>query len=138
MGRSQRLLSRSGTAGGADSGINSHLNEAQRERLPALESSDEDEANDEDMATKGRGKKAKQLRHLLCRTPTETLQARWVAVQQARDQGLSLRAIAQRLGMARDTVGKYAKAESPPTKQLSASDRTKALAASLTATDQTS
>ena len=39
--------------------------------------------------------------------------------------------------MARDTVGKYAKAESPPTKKLSARDRTKAeaLAASLTATD---
>ena len=91
------------------------------------------------MATKGSGEKAKQLRHQLRRTPTETLQARWVAVQQAREQGLSLRAIAQRLGMARDTVGKYAKAESPPTKKLSASDRIKAeaLAASLTATDQT-
>ena len=91
------------------------------------------------MATKGRGGKAKQLRHQLRRTPTETQQARWVAVQQAREQGLSLRAIAQRLGMARDTVGKYAKAESPPTKKLSPSDRTKAeaLAASLTATDQT-
>ena len=66
-----------------------------------------------------------------------TQQARWEAVQQAREQGLSLRAIARKLGMARDTVGKYAKAESPPTKKLSARDRTKAetLAASLTATD---
>ena len=69
--------------------------------------------------------------------PRSTQQARWEAVQQAREQGLSLRAIARKLGMARDTVGKYAKAESPPTKKLSARDRTKAetLAASLTATD---
>ena len=122
---------------GADGVVNSHLNEAQRERLAALESSNEDEANDEDMATKGRGGKTKPVRHQLRRTPTETQQARWEAVQQAREQGLSLRAIARKLGMARDTVGKYAKAESPPTKKLSARDRTKAeaLAASLTATD---
>ena len=55
----------------------------------------------------------------------------------ARGQGFSLRAIARKLGMARDTVGKYAKAESPPTKKFSARERTKAkaLAASQTATD---
>ncbi len=125
---------------GADGVVNSHLNEAQRERLAALESSessDEDEVNDEDVAARGRGGKTKPVRHQLRRTPTETQQARWEAVQQAREQGLSLRAIARKLGMARDTVGKYAKAESPPTKKLSARDRTKAeaLAASLTATD---
>ena len=125
---------------GADGVVSSHLNEAQRERLAALESSessDEDETNDEDVAAKGRGGKTKPVRHQLRRTPTETQQARWEAVQQAREQGLSLRAIARKLGMARDTVGKYAKAESPPTKKLSARDRTKAetLAASLTATD---
>ena len=54
--------------------VNSHLNEAQRERLAALESSessDEDEANDEDVATRVRGGKAKPLRHQLRRTPTE-------------------------------------------------------------------
>ena len=57
--------------------------------------------------------------------------------QGAWEHGLSLRTIAQKLGMARDTVGKYAKAESPPTKKLSARERSKAqaLAASLTATD---
>ena len=125
---------------GADGVVNSHLNEAQRERLAALESSessDDDEANDEDVATRGRGGKTKPVRHQLRRTPTETQQARWEAVQQAREQGLSLRAIARKLGMARDTVGKYAKAESPPTKKLSARDRTKAeaLTASLTVTD---
>ena len=114
---------------GADGVVNSHLNEAQRERLAALESSessDDDEANDEDVATRGRGGKTKPVRHQLRRTPTETQQARWEAVQQAREQGLSLRAIARKLGMARDTVGKYAKAESPPTKHLSAKELAKA------------
>ena len=67
----------------------------------------------------------------------ETQQAHWETVQQAGEQGLSLRDIARKLGMARDTVGKYAKAESPPTKKFSARERTKAkaLAASQTATD---
>ena len=86
---------------GADGVVNSHLNEAQRERLAALESSgssDEDEANDEDVANRGRGGKTKPVRHQLRRTPTETQQARWEAVQQAREQGLSLRAIARKLG----------------------------------------
>ena len=122
---------------GAYGVVNSHLNEAQRERLAALESSNDDEANDEEVATMGSGGKAKPVRHQLRRTPTETQQARWEAVQQAGEQGLSLRDIARKLGMARDTVGKYAKAESPPTKKLSARERTKAsaLAASQTATD---
>ena len=68
---------------GADGVVNSHLNEAQRERLAALESSessDEDETNDEDVANRGRGGRAKQIRHQLRRTPTETQQARWEAV----------------------------------------------------------
>ena len=50
----------------------------------------------------------------------------WEAVQQAREQGLSLRAIATTLGMAHDTVGKYLRAENPPTKKLSAKERAKA------------
>ena len=99
---------------GADGVVNSHLNEAQRERLAALESSgssDEDEANDEDVAARGRGGKTKPVRHQLRRTPTETQQARWEAVQQAREQGLSLRAIARNLAMAKNTAKKYASAE---------------------------
>ena len=78
---------------GSDGVVNNHLNEAQRERLAALESSgssDEDEANDEDVATRVRGGRTKPVRHQLRRTPTETQQARWEAVQQAREQGLSL------------------------------------------------
>ena len=58
-------------------------------------------------------------------------------MQQASERGLSLRAIAQKLGMSRDTAGKYAKAKRPPTKRLSAKERAKveALAASLIAAD---
>ena len=124
--------------------VNSHLNEAQQERLAALESSessdviaDDNEANDEDVATRRRGGKTKPVRHQLRRTPTETQQARWEAVQQAKEQGLSLRAIARRLGMDRNTAGKYALAETPPTKKLSAKERAKAetLAGSPTSAD---
>ncbi len=116
---------------GADGVVNSHLNEAQRERLAALklsESSDEDEANDEDVATRRRGGKTKPVRHQLRRTPTETQQARWEAVQQAREQGID-----------RNTAGKYALAETPPTKKLSAKERAKAetLAGSPTSADYT-
>ena len=124
----------------ADGVVNSHLNEAQRERLATLESSessDNNEANDEDVATRVRGGKRKPVRHRLRRTPTETQQARWEAVQQAREQGLSLRAIARKLGMDRNTAGKYALAETPPTKKLSAKERAKAetLAGSPTSAD---
>lgn len=46
--------------------------------------------------------------------------------QLAREQGLSLRAIARNLGMAKNTAKKYAVAESPPTKKLGAKERAKA------------
>ena len=104
-----------------------HLYETQRERLATLESSAEE-------AAKRAGSKAKPVRH---RTPTPTQQARWEAVQQARVQGFSLRAIARNLGMAKNTAKKYAEADAPPTKKLSAKERAKAeaLAASLMAAD---
>ena len=70
--------------------------------------------------------KEKPVRHQLRRKPTPTQQARWEAVQRAKSPGLSLRAIARELGMAKNTVGKYLKAESPPTKPLSAKERAKA------------
>ena len=103
--------------------VNSHLDVAQRERLSILESAAKKSAED-------RASKEKTVRHQLLRTPTQTQQARWEAVQQAREQGLSLRAIARELG-------KYLKAESPPTKKLSAKERAKAeaLAASLMTAD---
>ena len=117
----------------ADGVVSSYLNEAQRERLAALESSDQDEVNVEGKAAKCRGGKAKPVRHQLHRTPTPTQQARWEAVQLAKEQGLSLRAIARNLGMAKNTAKKYAVAGSPPTKKLSAKERAKVedLAASL-------
>ena len=59
------------------------------------------------------------------RTPTPTQLARWKAIRRARLKGLSLWAIARELGIARDTVRKYAYAENPPTKQLSAQERDK-------------
>ena len=121
----------------ADAAANGHLNEAQRELLADLESSVQRQAKDKRATSQGRGTKEKTLRHQLHRTPTQTQQARWEAVQLARSQGLSQRAIAQRLGIACDTVGKYVKAESPPSKLLSAKERAKAeaLAASLIAAD---
>ncbi len=113
-----------------DGVVHSHLSVAQRERLSTLESAAQE-------ASEGRGAKGKPIRHQLHRTPTSTQQARWEAVQRAREQGLSLRAISRNLGMARDTVGKYLKAERPPTKQLSAKERAKAeaLTTSSTAAD---
>ena len=57
------------------------------------------------------------------RTPPPTQKARWKAIQQARLNGLSLRAIAKEHGIARDTVRKYDYAEQPPTKKLSAQER---------------
>ena len=63
------------------------------------------------------------------RTPTPT--------QQARLKGLSLWAITKELGVARDTVRKYAYAEQPRTKKLSAQerDKLKALRKSATVTN---
>ena len=98
-----------------------HLDRDQRKLLAALESSVEKRAKAKKAAALG-----KPVRHQLQRTPTATQQARWEAVQNARKQGLSLRAIARELGMSRDTVGKYIKADSPPTKLLSAKERAKA------------
>ena len=114
----------------ADSTAATHLDEAQRERLAALESSAEE-------AAKRAGRNEKPVRHQLPRRPTPTQLARWEAVQQARQQGFSLRAVARNLGMARDTVGKYLKADSPPAKKLSANEqaKAKALAASLIVAD---
>ena len=67
----------------------------------------------------GRGK-GKPVRHSLHRTPTPAQQARWEAVQQARETALYLWAIARKLGMSRVAARKYALAERPPTKLLSA------------------
>ena len=110
--------------------VRNHMNVPQRERLSTLESAARE-------AAVGRSGKGKPVRHQLHRTPTATQQARWEVVQLAREQGHSLRAIARDLGMAKNTVKKYAAAESPPTKKLSAKERAKAeaLAAPLMVAD---
>ena len=109
--------------------VHSHLNVAQRERLSTLESAAKEMV--------GQGAIGRTLRHQLHRKPTATQQARWEAVQLARQQGLSLRAIARNLGMSRVAARKYAGAEGPPTKKLSAKEHAKAeaLAASLIVAD---
>ncbi len=118
----------------ADDQTGSHLDETQQKLLADLESSVEKRAK-----TKAAASKGKPLRHQLHRTPTATQQARWEAVQQAKSRGLSVRAIARELGMSRVATRKYALAESPPTKLLSAKERAKAetlvLAQSQTAAD---
>ena len=115
-----------------DGTASSHLNEAQRELLAIMESAAEEAAKRTDA-------KAKLVRHQLHRTPTPTptQQARWEAIQLAKDQEFSLRAIARELRMSRVAVRKYALAESPPTKKLSTKERAKAesLAASLIVAD---
>ena len=99
-----------------------HISRSQRRHLAALEPVGIDDAQVKTMAGKEvAGKSAITWG----RTPTPTQLARWKAIQQARLKGLSLRAIARELGIARDTVRKYAYAEKPPTKKLSAKERAK-------------
>ena len=116
------------TASGLSS---SHLDEGQQKLLADLESSVQKRAKAKKAAAQG-----KPVRHQLHRKPTPTQQARWDAVQQAKRQGLSLRAIARELGMtrvatrelglSRVATRKYAMAETPPTKLLSAKERARA------------
>ena len=79
----------------ADGKANGHLNQAQLELLAALESSHEAKVKVKNVSTKGNAGKGKPARHQLHRNPTQSQQARWEAVQQAKSQGISLRAIAR-------------------------------------------
>ena len=91
-----------------------HISKSPQRRLAALEPVHLDEARVKTVAEKDVVSKTPAT---WGRTPTPT--------QQARLKGLSLRAIAKELGIARDTVRKYAYAEQPPTKKLSAQERDK-------------
>ena len=51
------------------------------------------------------------------RKPTFLERERWKAIQKARRQGMSLRAIERELGIHRATVRKYLDAEGPPTRR---------------------
>ncbi len=119
-------------------GVNGHLNQAQRKLLDSLESTDEEDLDAKRVNGKGGRGIGKRVRHSLHRTPTQAQRDRWEAVQKAKKQGLSLRAIARKLGMARMTVTKYARTDSPPTRRFSIEERAKAqtLAASSTNPDQ--
>ena len=79
-----------------------HISKSPQRRLAALEPVRIDEARVKTVAEKDVVSKAPAT---WGRTPTPTQKARWKAIQQARLKGLSLRAIAKELGIARDTVG---------------------------------
>ena len=130
-GEGTGFLPASDGAEAADYQAGSHLDETQRKLLADLESSVEKRAKARKITGKGRAGKEKPVRHRLRRTPTPTQQARWEAVQQAKSRGLSLRTITRELGMSRVATRKYALAESPPTKLLSAKERAKAEALTL-------
>ena len=99
-----------------------HISRSQERRLAAVEPVRVDEA-----AVKVASERtdARQVSNPWERTPTPTQIARWKAIRQAKLKGLSLTAISRELGIARNTVRKYAYAEKPPTKQLSAQERAK-------------
>ena len=99
-----------------------HISKSQQRCLAALEPVRIYEARVKTVAAKDAVSKAQAT---WGRTPTPTQKARWKAIQQARLKGLSLRAVAKELGIARETVRKYAYAEQPPTKKLSATERDK-------------
>ena len=103
-----------------------HISRSQQRRLAALEPLRIDEATVKTpTAKKDIVSKASSPWE---RTPTPTQVARWKAIQRAQLKGLSLRAIARELGISRVTVRKYAYAEKPPTKKLSAQERAKLMA----------
>ena len=51
------------------------------------------------------------------RKPTFLQRERWMTVQQAKLRGLSIRGMARKLGIHRDTVRRCIDAESPPTRR---------------------
>ena len=67
------------------------------------------------------GRASPQARVKPLHQPTPRQQARWKAIRQAQLQGLSMRATARVLGIARDTVSAYIRAGGPPGRQGAAS-----------------
>ena len=60
---------------------------------------------------------ADQPKATSARKPTFLQRERWKAIQKARRNGISLRAIERELGIHRSTTRKYLDAEGPPTRQ---------------------
>ena len=92
-------------------GVHKHL----REQLAALESvSVEGEQIMADGASRNGTNGIRTRSSSPRRKPTPRQRTRWEAVQEAKRQGLSLRAIARELGIHRETVRKYVDAKNPP------------------------
>ena len=68
-----------------------------------------------------RPRKSRAQQH---RLPTPRQRTLWENVQEAKSRGLSLRAIARELGIHRNTVQKYALAQSPPFRKINSTTRT--------------
>ena len=113
-----------------------HISGSQQRRLAALEPVRPAKPAFKPVAGKNTAAKdtASKASNPWERTPTPTQLARWKAIQKGRLKGLSLRAIARELGIARDTVRKYAYAEKPPTKKLSVQEQDKLRSLRKTAT----
>ena len=107
-----------------------HISRSQQRRLAALEPVRPAEPAVKTVAGKNAAARetASKASNPWTRTPTPTQLARWKAIRKGRLKGLSLRAISRELGISRVTVRKYAYAEKPPTKQLSAEERAKLMA----------
>ena len=92
-------------------GVHKHL----REQLAALESvSVEGEQVMADGTSRNGTNGIRTRSASPLRKPTPRQRTRWEAVQEAKRQGLSLRAIARELGIHRETVRKYVDAKNPP------------------------
>ena len=107
-----------------------HISRSQQRRLAALEPVRPAAPALKPVAGKEAAAKdaASKTSNPWTRTPTPTQLARWKAIQKGRLKGLSLRAISRDLGISRVTARKYAYAEKPPTKKLSAKERAKLMA----------
>ena len=99
-----------------------HISRSQQRRLAALEPVRPVETAHKPVSGKDPAGKdtASEVSNPWTRTPTPTQLARWKAIRKAKLKGLSLRVISRELGVSRVTVRKYAYAEKPPTKKLSA------------------
>ena len=107
-----------------------HISRSQQRRLATLEPVRPAEAAVKPVAGKDTAARDNdsEVSNPWTRTPTPTQLARWKAIQKARLKGMSLQAISRELSMSRVTVRKYAYAEKPPTKKLSAKEREKLMA----------
>ena len=130
MGWGNRLVSETGTPRVVRSVGDHHISRSWQRRLAALEPVRPAETTTKRGTKKNMGEKdaSRNISGPWERTPTPTQVAPWKAIQKGRLNGRSLRAISRELGISGVTVRKYAYAEKPPTKKLSAKERAKLMA----------